>query len=256
MFQSIFSKTGLLDIACNAVLVAKNVRPSFLVQSIDYQECENGPTTLGPKTKNIIQSLEKEFKITPTYQGFIISNPFFSVPNENMLDDKIIGELIGYPCSGHLHDNTTRKFHYQIYSVYGKTESELMNVICGVNMDDWFCEKVKEIFSACKDVFPSEIFIGYKKFNIYENDDIIRKVINDVQLNDEEKNHVLNLIWNIDLNLILSLHNQKKIDIFTKKNLIVELIKFYEKYKHKKYEGNIIMLQKNIIKKYFLFIEE
>jgi hypothetical protein len=226
MFQSVYEETELLDMACNAVLVNYDIRPAFLFQNAGYSK-----DNMGLKTKKILDSLAKYFKIIPTYAGFIITKQPIDVLN-NELNDKIIGEIIGYPCAGDLHCEKTRKYSYHIIvdlkSVeVGKEitlgEKELMAVVCGKNMDMWFAEKVesiKKLFDSLKLPFD----VKYQRNKLYSTEKIVQKIIKFEKINSDEEFHILNELWNYEFCLIFHYHKKNQINIFEHPELLITIM--------------------------------
>jgi hypothetical protein len=259
IFTKIYDETKLLDIACNSIMVKNNIRPTFLIQSINYGELENDKIAKNPKTTKILSILSRYFEIaTISNEGFIISNKKIKLPNRNEINSVFIGNLIGYPCSGDLDNNETRKYGYHINVSYKNNEAQLMAVVCRKNMDDWFENKVNE----CQIFFDLNIFnnssdkikFNYKRCKIYNDVEFIDIAKSKKDLSEEEQNEILNLLWNHVLYAIMEYHKQKKIDIF-KSNILPILIyqcvydpptPYYEIYCKKS-----LLFQKEVLDTYF-----
>jgi hypothetical protein len=109
-----------IDILLNLILVRENIRPSMLIQPIDY-----GETTFEePKTKNILDNITKIFpylyKSTDYqgYQGVIIS--YNNYDGQNLTEEKM-GEILGYP-------------YYEGYSNLDRSKTYFCIIIyCNIN---------------------------------------------------------------------------------------------------------------------------
>jgi hypothetical protein len=226
MFNNIHEKTGKLDIACNAMLVEHDVRPAFLIQSIDYNEWENGAYTKGPITTQILWSLKPYFKIYPTHQGFIISKKTIDHLEQNKpLNDTIIGELIGYPCAGHLENDATRKFSYSVMIDFYGRKAELMAVMCGTNMNTQFLQ----ITMAAEDALKHsgvDCKVWYQEKKLYTFDELIQIIKLDSwqeKINTEIKSEIENTVANF-MPLIHAHCQQKSIDIFSSQDGLVKIL--------------------------------
>jgi hypothetical protein len=221
IFADICEKTDIPEIAYNAIFVLCNARPSFLVQSIDYRETKNGPITLGPITLNILYTLEQYFKITKTYQGYIISNYNFNVPTE--LNDTIIGSLIGYPCAGDLHDEHKRNHLYKITVVCNKNnkkeEYDIMTVVCeNENLHEF--QEISSQMQSVLDIFSIDGSVEIKYKKLLHIEDIIYKLKNEEQITEEENNEVIRLLKNYGFGVLVKLN----IDLYSKKNILMKII--------------------------------
>jgi hypothetical protein len=222
-FNKIYYNSEKLDIACNAFLVKNKIRPGFLIQSIDYNENQNGPTTQGPVTRKILNSLSNYFYIYSTFQGFLITNNIIdsniinglNMQNYNDVqfieNNKLIGELIGYPCSGDLDNTNTRKFCYTLYAKNNNFTCDLMSVIAGKNIDNWwknFIDNINYLF----DHYNINISVFYTNKNIYTINEIYNEVLNK-NLSEIIKNEIINILYNF-FPKIYNLHKNEKINIF------------------------------------------
>lgn len=194
IFSDIYNKTNKLDIAYNAIFVLCGARPAFLVQSIDYGENKFGPTTLGKITMNILLCLEKYLKITTTYQGFIISKYDKTIPNE--LNDKIVGKIIGYPCSGDLNIENRRNYLCQYYVKKNKQKIKIMSIICNnkTNLKFKMIKKKMQLVLK-KNNITGRVKCKFEKLLKIKN--IMLKIKNNTKLNKKEKMTVENYIANI-----------------------------------------------------------
>lgn len=241
MFSSIYAETQLLDIACNALLVEHNIRPAFLIYSSNHEKLE--------KTLN---SLKKYFQIFETTDAFVITKH----GNKILLDrftnfelyEKRIGEIIGYPCAGDLSHEERRKYVYSIYVSSAKRTEQLIAVICGENMDNWFGEKVKTIRKLFERL---KLFVKVKftRQNLYTNQQIIEKIKKGHTLNREERMYVTNELRNREFNIVNHFYDKRNIDIFKFPKLLLLLISDVDLY----FENNDerIIHQINILKSHF-----
>lgn len=238
IFNKILETTELYDIAYNAIFVLCNIRPSFLVQSIDYRENKLGPITLGPITFNILCALEEYLEIAKTYQGFIISNFNFSVPKE--LNDIIIGKLIGYPYAGDLHDEDKRNYLISIVIIHEKKEYEIMAVVCeNKNLHEFqiIASKMQNLLDTFK--ICGKVDIKCKKLLHVNN--IILKLKNNEKILEEENDEIIRLLKNSGFGILVKLN----IDLYSKKNLLLKIIEdcFYELFSDDIVEYHVKILQ-------------
>ena len=224
MFCEIYEKTKKLDIAINAVLVSCEVRPAFLVQSIDYNEQENGPIT-----SNILSCLEKYFSINKTHNGFLVSETKIEKTDE-MTDEKI-GEMIGYPCAGHLNYEEKRNFCYTVYAANDTEKVELLAVICDSNNDNWFMQFALIANDVMEKLFI-DVDVYYRCRNIIKKQQLIEIIKNKTkdEFDEREKTQILNLFWNY-YPIIYDLYDKNFINIFDSTGLEI-LIENCDTVKH------------------------
>lgn len=263
LFKNIYEQTNRLDIAINALLVYSNIRDAFLIQSIDYDENENGALTRGPITSNIIESLEYCLKIIPTKaQGFLVVKQDSSISEDDVYNysDADIGNILGYPCSGDLYKIDNDRFYYSIKANYDDVTEHLLGYICSSDKKEETENLVKNIKLCVEQLKPKydiNIFIEERfQRSLYS---ICQDIQHNIPLDDIEKNIVVDYLENAGLFKIVELHTNGDIDIFSN-NVLLSMIYFCDSYPNVYYiksefanivDENIYKYEINILKSYF-----
>ena len=192
-------------ILINATLVQNDIRPAYLLQSINFGEynIENRE-----KTNLILDDLKNKFPDllqTECNQGIILSKKQYL--NENITDERL-GEILGYPsCKEFKYITEHPDEKYTIFELYVKNKNTYENIQLFAN-----CCKQENIDRDRK-IFENMASCGNKLFNskniesrivVVEEESIpiksiINKLLNNELLNIKEKFEVNNNIWNLGM---------------------------------------------------------
>ena len=193
------------SILINATLVQNDIRPAFLVQSINFGEYT---IEKREKTNKILDELKEKFPEllqTECGQGIILSKKQYL--NENITCERL-GEIIGYPSYKefkYITEHTDEK--YTIFELYVKNKNTYKIIQLLAN-----CCKQENVDRDRK-IFENMASRANKLFNSTNNESIvvvveeesipiksiINKLLNNEILNIKEKFEVNNHIWNLGM---------------------------------------------------------
>ena len=218
--MSIIEQIGIENVL-NAILVNENVRPAMLVQPANYNEA----TGKDPKTKSIIEAITKHFPTLllsedyQTYQGVIISKTQY---NSQEISLERMGEILGYPCYKDFNaiDPTHISYSIDVY-VKLKNSNETIEIFSNICKDETniekfktFAEKAKialnktEYKSILNGLEIDKVVVEIEK--IIPTQAIINKLINNIQLQQDELNKVQNILFNFGFSMELQLYFLEK----------------------------------------------
>jgi hypothetical protein len=218
--MSIIEQIGIENVL-NAILVNENVRPAMLVQPANYNEA----TGKDPKTKSIIEAITKHFPTLllsedyQTYQGVIISKTQY---NSQEISLERMGEILGYPCYKDFNTIDPTHISYSI-NVYVKQKNsnetiELFSNICkdetNIKYFKTFADKAKialnkkEYHDMLNGIEIDKVDVEIEK--IIPTQAIINKLINNIQLQQDELNKVQNILFNFGFSMELQLYFLEK----------------------------------------------
>ena len=218
--MSIIEQIGIENVL-NAILVNENVRPAMLVQPANYNEA----TGKDPKTKSIIEAITKHFPTLllsedyQTYQGVIISKTQY---NSQEISLERMGEILGYPCYKDFNaiDPTHISYSIDVY-VKLKNSNETIEIFSNICKDETniekfktFAEKAKialnktEYKSILNGLEIDKVVVEIEK--IIPTQAIINKLINNIQLQQDELNKVQNILFNFGFSMEMQLYFLEK----------------------------------------------
>jgi hypothetical protein len=193
------------SILINATLVQNDIRPAFLVQSINFGEYT---IEKREKTNLILDELKEKFPEllqTECDQGIILSKKQYL--NENITGERL-GEIIGYPsCKEFKYITEHPDEKYTIFELYVKNKNEYKTIQLLAN-----CCKQENVDRDRK-IFENMASRANKLFNstniesivvVVEEESIpiksiINKLLNNEILNCKEQFEVNNHIWNLGM---------------------------------------------------------
>lgn len=202
----------------NVILVDNDVRPAMLIQPADYSEA----TGADPKTKSILMNIKKEFpnliqseKYSGSYQGILISKKSFDNEKIDLIG---MGKVLGYPCYSDFGKTDKNKGSYtkEIVAFFAEDSYILpQQLIANVCSDNLRAKEFEDIASNAEKAFKSNKMVGslIRKVTVKEMINIpliaiINKLVDKEPLNKDEKNAVLNIIYNLGFDKENSSENQ------------------------------------------------
>jgi hypothetical protein len=194
----------------NAILVNEGVRSAMLIQPADYNE----RTGKDKKTLSIITKIKKLFPslissdIYENYQGTIVSKKSY---DGQVISLKKMGEILGYPCYDDFETLNREEPLFDLKLVVSYDDDEEISLFNNICKDKKTVSSLKALskkaFEALKNKKYRNILdeIKIKKINkIYVNIEniiprqyIIDKLITKKKLSDEEKNVIIEVLYNM-----------------------------------------------------------
>lgn len=200
------------DLLINCILVENDVRPSMLVQPVDYKEASGSDM----KTKSILENIKKWFpsliqseKYKGFYQGILISKK--SYDNE-VISTNQMGQILGYPCYRDFGSVSEDKVKYSIdVNVIFKdgrgTEQIIANVCNDLSQKSVFENIAKEATNVLKmhRIYSSLVDeVVVEVFPIVPTSLVLNKVVRNIKLNADENGKILNIFYNFMFGIELS----------------------------------------------------
>lgn len=192
----------------NAILVNENIRPAMLVQPIDFKERKG----TDKKTLTIVNGIKKLFPnlyLTDnyqTYQGTIISKKKLSLDNQFISLSKM-GKILGYPCYKNFENlnidnnlfelglivsyNNNLEIHLFVNVCENKQKLNKFNLIAQKAFDVFTNGKYKHIL---KDININKVYVNVE--NIISTQSIIDKLITNKKITEEEKEKIIDILYN------------------------------------------------------------
>jgi len=214
--MSLIEQIGIENVF-NSILVNENVRPAMLVQPANYNEA----TGKDSKTKSIIEAIKKQFPTLlfsedyKTYQGVIISKTDY---NGQEISLERMGEILGYPCYQDFNaiDPTHISYSIDIY-VKQKNTNEITYLFSNVCKDETNIDKFKSFADKAKIALNKKEYkdilngieidkVGVEIEKIIPTQAIINKLINNIQLQQDELNKIQNILFNFGFSMELQLY--------------------------------------------------
>lgn len=218
--MSLIEQIGIENVL-NSILVNENVRPAMLVQPANYNEA----TGKDPKTKSIVEAIKKQFPTLlfsedyKTYQGVIISKTDY---NGQEISLERMGEILGYPCYQDFNAINPTHISYSI-NVYVKQKNtnEITDLFSNVCKDETNIEKFKSFADRAKlalnkkeynDILNGIEFdkVGVEIEKIIPTQAIINKLIDNIQLQQDELDKIQNILFNFGFSMELQLYFLEK----------------------------------------------
>lgn len=190
----------------NVILVDNNVRPAMLIQPVDYGE-EKGTD---PKTSAKLTAIKKAFphliqseKYSGIYQGVLIAKKSF---DSETIDLNRMGRVLGYPCYKNFEKMNRDKINYiKEIIVYFTPESGILpkQLLANVCIDNTHKKEFEDIRARAEKVLKSNKMIGtlVTRVSLKESSKIpmiaiINKLVKKEPFSKDEKDEILNIIYN------------------------------------------------------------
>ena len=218
--MSIIEQIGIENVL-NVILVNENVRPAMLLQPANYNEA----TGKDPKTKSIIEAIKNHFPTLlfsedyQTYQGVIISKTQY---NGQEISLERMGEILGYPCYKDFNtiDPTHISYSINVY-VKQKNTNETVELFSNICKDETNIEKFKTFAEKAKIALNKKEYhdilngieidkVDVEIEKIIPTQAIINKLVNNIQLQQDELNKVQNILFNFGFSMELQLYFLEK----------------------------------------------
>ena len=192
------------DLLINCILVENNVRPSLLVQPVDYKEASGSDM----KTKSILENIKKWFpnlihseKYNGIYQGILISKKSY---DKELIGTNHMGEILGYPCYRDYGSFNEDQIKYStevnvILKDGGDVVQIIANVCRNLSQKSHFENIAREATNVLKNhrIYGSivdEVVVEVSP--IVPTSLVLNKVVRNIKLNKEEKDKILNIFYN------------------------------------------------------------
>jgi hypothetical protein len=190
------------SILINANLVQNDIRPAFLLQSINFGEYT---IEKREKTNKILDELKEKFPEllqTECAQGIILSKKQFL--GENITDERL-GEILGYPSFKefkYITEHPDEK--YTIFELYVKNKNtyksiQLLANCCKQENVDRDRKIFENMASRANKLNIESIVVVVVEEESIPIKSIINKLLNNGILNIKEKFEVNNHIWNLGM---------------------------------------------------------
>lgn len=218
--MSLIEQIGIENVL-NSILVNENVRPAMLVQPANYNEA----TGKDPKTKSIVEAIKKQFPTLlfsedyKTYQGVIISKTDY---NGQKISLERMGEILGYPCYQDFNtiDPTHISYSINVY-VKQKNSNETVELFSNICKDETNIEKFKTFAEKAKIALNKKEYhdilngieidkVDVEIEKIIPTQAIINKLIDNIQLQQDELDKIQNILFNFGFSMELQLYFLEK----------------------------------------------
>ena len=191
------------NILTNALLVHHNLRPSFLIQPIDYGEFFEKRD----KTNKILDMIKLKYPNlhhTECNQGILISKQLYT--NAIFYTDERLGEILGYPSAKDFKyilnnpDEPSATISVSV-SVYNDVKYNSVQILANrckienIGRDKLYFENLVTEFAKISDSDRLVIKVDYT----IPIKSIINKLLQNDTLNEKEKFEVNNSIWNLGM---------------------------------------------------------
>ncbi len=149
------------DALLNAYLVVRGVRPAMLLESFNMGETSRN----GPKSAALIQRILKNFpQLRQTNDAKHESYTFLHLPTQsistNHIDNKNIGEILGYPCPmtfDELSDRDVAKWSMDIYAHgFNGDRYHIISCMCLKNKNKSFDATARRMARSFQDCLLSD----------------------------------------------------------------------------------------------------
>ena len=194
----------------NAILVNEGVRPACLVQPADYREA----TGKDPKTEAILNIIKTKFpdlifsEDYTIYQGIIVSKEDY---NGQEISLTKMGEILGYPCYEDFENLDRDKITYSLHIniIYDKADFSLLENVCKDKSNEAKYNKLAiEIEKALRNPEYSKLLDNHilEKVEVEISKNIptiviINKLINNEDLDNDDKDKIMNILYNIGFSM-------------------------------------------------------
>jgi hypothetical protein len=197
------------------ILVKENIRPAFLFQPAfqhDFSSITN--------TKEIIKKIKKKFPNFiysddySNYQGTIISKKNYNGRND--ITNEEMGKILGYPCYNGFDSINTNIQYYTIEIIAETTNGKQYYILTNKSQDKLKLKEFTKIAEKAKHAFTKDKYKHLFRYETFKIDKcyvkvteeiptqiIINKLIQNENLTNEEKNKVLNILFNLGFSIIL-----------------------------------------------------
>ena len=190
----------------NCVLVSHGVRPSMLIQPADYDERTSADKHTARILKGVLRYFP-ELKQTVIYEGILISKDTYDA--KTIRDSKTVGKLLGYPCVDdyeyvHTHKNEPSMGIQIVVNLKPGGDKDRLQLMANICRNDAtfaqsvaFAKKAEEILKADPRVGSIVESVVAEKNVIIPVQSLIRKLIANMTLNDDELFEIRNSIFNM-----------------------------------------------------------
>ena len=199
------------NILLNSILVKEDIRPAFMVQTIDYGELNiNEPITKSILTE--IKELFPEYIYSYDQQGIIISKSYNNNPNPDdpsSLSSRDLGKILGYPCYEYnKYENEDDDTLFTI-SIRAITETKKIELFTNASENTYKLNEFEDIAKEANDAFKRNNDILEEKGIKIENvevsvkkivsmDSIITKLSKNIELDEDDYYRIKNVFYNMD----------------------------------------------------------
>lgn len=227
-----------LEELINIILVCEDIRPAMLIQPSDYKEF----TSSDKKTKSKIYHIRKHFPslilsedYNGSYQGIIVSKKTYDGDVININD---MGKILGYPYYNDFInldcEKNTYSIRLQVVLTNNRGIAEIFSNICPNNYLRPIFDKIAKdatIVLKTNDLIKSIIdTVEVIEYVDIPTTVVINKLINNIDLNQNDKNKILNIIYNIGFSFEFQLFFRTEINY--KNNIhigiIISLLIYYK----------------------------
>jgi hypothetical protein len=205
----------------NSILVEEGIRNALLIQPADYDESnDTNPkmTAIQEKIKSLFPDLifSKDYNI---YQGVIVSKKSYDGEEVSL---NRMGEILGYPCYkdfGNYNKNNETIYLLEINIIFenGSSQQLLANVCKNKEEEGVFKDIAEKAEIALKKPEYKDILKGNEVKNVtvilqseIPSKVLIDKLMGNQPLHEEEKEAVLNILYNFGFGIELQFYFQEK----------------------------------------------
>ena len=190
----------------NCVLVHHGLRPSTLIQPADYNE----RSSTDMRTARILKEIRHyfpELKQTDIYEGILISK--IAHDAKSIRNSKTVGTLLGYPCVDdfeyvHAHKNEESVAIEILVNLKPGGNTDQLQLMANICRNDAtfaqsaaFAKKAEAILKADPNVGSIVDSVVAVKRTIIPVQSLIRKLVMNQPLNDNELHKIRNTIFNM-----------------------------------------------------------
>lgn len=212
------------NIVFNTLFLITGARPAFLLQSINYNE----DNITDPITSNIISVIEKILPENIIHQTISQGELFFDKSEKEIdyyVSSSKLGVILGYD-----YDYYYGTDSYSIF-VNAHLDNEKINIYGMASNSSEINESLKNRILKMTNILKCINKNWYVDYDIKKDlnmNEIIEKIENNVILNEDEKNHICNELWNISFLRTQSIVKNKNIHELTinHKFYIISILKF------------------------------
>lgn len=217
----------------NCLLVLNNIRKSFMIQWIDYNE--QHPDSL--KTKTFIDGIKtifpNSFNFVTINQGVLVMKKTVEVDFDvKSYTDKQLGDFLSYPCSGDIAEIGPNDSKYGLDYILKIEESEhhtinIISMVCKEKTDliDQFTNKLENFVDKFNRLSKQKIQLVMELDMLYSIPYLMDHIKKE-KLDREMEDQIFNLFLNFNYPIFLVIHSEKILDVFDKKYKFVLLAVF------------------------------
>lgn len=204
--RSAIADIGLEELM-NCILVQHDVRPGVLIQPADYNERDRS----GPHTAHILVGIAKRFpelKQSVSKEGVLISKRAYTY--EELNDATVMGKALGYPCASDFEyvdmhrDEPSVGIQITVHLKPGG-ESKSLQLLANLCRNESTFPQSVAFAKAAEFVLKADPLVGSiinsviaTKRVIIPTKALIRKLVHNEPLTQQEDQAIRNSIWNLD----------------------------------------------------------